>query len=154
MSANSRLTLAIHTLTWIANNADNHYIATSERIAQSVNTNPVILRGLLGEMAKYGLVRVQRGNNAGWTLARKPEEITLLDVYRASRPSPLFAMHHTPPNPKCRIGHGIGPVLEEVYRDVQNSVEEQLTQITIADILQRTLKYTDEHPIAAQSAAT
>ncbi|HTK06896.1 MAG TPA: Rrf2 family transcriptional regulator [Ktedonobacteraceae bacterium] len=139
MSANSRLTLAIHTLTWMANNQDRHEFATSERIAGSVNTNPVILRGLLGMMEKHELVHVHRGCYAGWKLARKPEEITLLEVYQAVKPDPLFALHHTPPNPHCCIGCGIGPVLEDVYANTQKALEQELAHTTIADILQRTL---------------
>src|SRR6266568_1245529 len=92
MSANSRLSLAVHTLTWMAKFKDEYEYATSERMARSVNTNPVILRGLLGMMEKQHLVCVQRGSNAGWKLARTPEEITLLDVYRAVKPHSLFAL--------------------------------------------------------------
>jgi DNA-binding IscR family transcriptional regulator len=139
MSANSRLTLAVHTLTWMAQFEDVYDPATSERIARSVHTNPVILRGLLGLMEKQHLVNVQRGGNAGWKLARKPEEITLLDVYRAVKPQPLFALHHTPPNPRCFIGSGIGPALEHVYANAQSVLDQELARTTIADILRATL---------------
>jgi Rrf2 family protein len=139
MSANSRLTLAVHTLTWMARHGDLYGFVTSEQIAGSVHANPVILRGLLGMMEKQHLVRVQRGTNAGWKLARKPEEITLLDVYRAVKPNPLFSLHHTPPNPRCTIGCGIGPTLEDVYANVQSALDQELACTTIADILRDTL---------------
>ena len=139
MSANSRLTLGVHILTWMAKNQGLYEFVTSEQIAGSVNANPVTLRGLLGMMEKHHLVRVQRGCNAGWQLARNPEEITLLDVYRSVKPDPLFALHHTPPNPRCVIGCGIGPVLEDIYENAQNAMEQELANTTIANILQRTL---------------
>lgn len=142
MSANSRLTLAVHTLTWMAEYKDEYEYATSERMARSVNTNPVILRGLLGMMEKHHLVCVQRGSNAGWKLARQPEEITLLDVYHAVKPHTLFSLHHTPPNERCLIGCGIGPVLEDVYANVQNALDQELARTTIADILRDTLSTT------------
>lgn len=139
MSANSRLTLAVHTLTWMARFRDEYEFATSERIARSVHTNPVILRGLLGMMEKQRLVHVQRGSNAGWQLARDPEEITLLDVYHAVKPDVLFSLHHTPPNPRCIIGSGIGPALEDVYGNVQSALDQELSRTTIADVLRATL---------------
>jgi DNA-binding IscR family transcriptional regulator len=142
MSANSRLSLAVHTLTWMAKYKDEIEYATSERMARSVNTNPVILRGLLGMMEKEHLVCVQRGSNAGWKLARKPEEITLLDVYRAVKPDALFALHHTPPNASCFIGCSIVPVLENVYANAQSALEQELTRTTIADVLRDTLAAT------------
>ncbi len=155
MSANSRLTLAVHTLTWMARFKEEYEFATSERIAQSVNTNPVILRGLLGMMEKHHLVRVQRGSNAGWQLARDPEEITLLDVYRAVKPHSLFSLHHTPPNPRCVIGHNIGPVLTRVYADIQDALDRELARTTIADILRdtRTFAATMQQGNTAQSAS-
>jgi DNA-binding IscR family transcriptional regulator len=142
MSANSRLTLAVHTLTWLAQFGDRYEFATSERIAYSVNTNPVILRGLLGMMEKQHLVSVQRGSNAGWKLARDPAEITLLDVYRAVRPSALFSLHHTPPNQGCIIGHSIGPALNKVYANIQSALDQELARTTIADVLRDTLTAT------------
>jgi len=146
MSANSRLTLAVHTLTWLARYRDKYEFATSERIAQSVNTNPVILRGLLGMMEKQHLVNVQHGSNAGWQIAREPEEITLLDVYRAVKPDTLFALHHTQPNQQCIIGCGIRSTLGQVYANVQDAVDQELARTTIADVLRDTLASTTTQP--------
>ncbi|GHO70246.1 transcriptional regulator [Ktedonobacter sp. SOSP1-52] len=146
MSGNSRLTLAVHTLTWMArrmaNYGDQYDFSTSREIAESVNTNPVTLRELLGMMEEQGLVTVQRGSNAGWKLARKPEEITLLEVYQVVKPHTMFTLHHTPPNPKCPIGCGIGPALQGVYANVQEAMEEELARTTIADVLRDTLAST------------
>jgi Rrf2 family protein len=154
MSANSRLTLAVHALTLIAKNQDLQGFITSERVAQSVNTNPVTLRGLLGMMEKHGLVCVQRGSNAGWRLARKPEEISLLDIHHAVKPEPLFALHHTPPNLRCEVGCSISSVLEEVYADTQRAMEQELAHTTIADVLHRTLTTTSvKHDQACKSSS-
>lgn len=139
MSANSRLSLAVHTLTLMARPKYLNEFTTSERIAYSVNTNPVILRGLLGMMEKKHLVSVQRGSNAGWKLARKPEEITLLDVYHAVKPDELFALHHTQPNRECIVGCGISSALGDVYQNVQSALDQELARTTIADMLRATL---------------
>ncbi len=139
MSANSRLTLAVHALTLLAWYEQDDDGLTSQRIASSVNTNPVILRELLGMMEKQHLVSVQRGCNAGWKLARTPQEIRLLDVYHAVKPHTLFALHHTPPNPQCAIGRGIRPTLQGIYDGVQEALEQELARTTIADVLRNTL---------------
>ncbi|GLV55305.1 Rrf2 family transcriptional regulator [Dictyobacter sp. S3.2.2.5] len=144
MSANSRLSLAVHTLVWMAEFGEEHDYAPSERIARSVKANPVVLRGLLGLMEKQHLVCVQRGSNAGWKLARRPEEITLLEVYRAVESGTLFSLHHTPPDQRCRVGCGIIPTLENVYEQIQDTMEQEMARTTIADILRDTLAHTAE----------
>jgi Predicted transcriptional regulator len=140
MSANSRLTIAIHVLMWMALVARKRSDpVTSDRIAASVNTHPVVIRRTLGLLQRNGLVRSRRGQNAGWTLARSPSEITLLDVFDAVEEGSLFALHHSQPNPACPIGRGIRPVLRKVYGSLEKSLRQHLSKITIEQVLAETV---------------
>ncbi|MFF3670943.1 Rrf2 family transcriptional regulator [Microtetraspora malaysiensis] len=141
MAGNSRLTIATHVLTWMAlARRRGQDLLTSEQVAASVNTNPVIIRRSLGDLRRAALVEVRRGAGAGWTLARAPEEITLLDVYNAVERQPLFAMHHTEPNLECPVGKGIRPALGHVYDGVEQALCQELRRTSIADVLKRTLR--------------
>ncbi|WP_066364560.1 Rrf2 family transcriptional regulator [Herbidospora mongoliensis] len=135
MSANSRLTIAAHVLTWMSMDQQGGRVATSDRIAESVQTNPVVIRRCLGELRAAGLVEARRGAGAGWRLTREPADVTLLDVYRAVEDGPLFAMHATPPNLGCPVGSGIRPALDGVYAGVEANLQKQLRATTIADLL-------------------
>jgi Rrf2 family protein len=140
MSANSRLTIAVHVLVWMAL-ARERGVAwmTSDQVAASVNTNPVIIRRSLGDLRRATLVEVRRGAAAGWSLAREPREITLLDVYDAVEHEPMFAMHRTKPNLECPVGHGIRPALGQVYHEIDQALRRELTRTSIADMLHSTL---------------
>ncbi|HEY0754559.1 MAG TPA: Rrf2 family transcriptional regulator [Ktedonobacteraceae bacterium] len=139
MSANTRFTVALHIVTWMALASQQQEIMTSAQIAESVNTNPVFIRRILGLLHKARLVNVQRGIGAGWTLARPSEEISLREVYDAIEQEPLFDLHHTLPNQACPIGKGIQPALKHFYRDAEAALKQQLAGVTIAEVLQETL---------------
>jgi Rrf2 family protein len=140
MAANSRLTIAIHVLTWMTlAQRRGQDLLTSDQVAASVNTNPVIIRRSLGDLRRAGLVEVRHGAGAGWSLARTPEEISLLDVYDAVEQQPLFGMHHTEPNLECPVGRGIRPALDHVYGGVERNLRRELRRTSIADMLRQTL---------------
>lgn len=135
MSANNRVTLAVHTLVWIEMNArHSDDLATSDRIASSVNTNPVVIRRILGQLKAAGLVESRRGPGAGWFLSRDPVAITLADVYDAVEPGSLFALHAAEPNQGCPVGRGIQPALTTLYDRVGRVLRDELAAITIADV--------------------
>ncbi|MFF0062555.1 Rrf2 family transcriptional regulator [Streptomyces sp. NPDC005279] len=140
MSLNSRLTIAAHALAWMElNKRYGHEVATSEQIAGSVNTNPVVIRRLLAELRKAGLVESRRGAGAGWTLTRELESMTLLDVYEAVQPGALFAMHRATPNQECPVGFGIQPAMQSIYDGIEDTLRGELARTTLADVLRSVL---------------
>jgi DNA-binding IscR family transcriptional regulator len=105
-----------------------------------VNTNPVIIRRCLGDLRSAGLVCVRHGAGAGWSLARAPEEITLLEVHDAVGQEPPFGLHHTEPNLECPVGLGIRPALSQVYGQVEKAMRNELAVVSVADVLRETLE--------------
>ncbi|BDM74365.1 Rrf2 family transcriptional regulator (plasmid) [Streptomyces nigrescens] len=140
MAANSRLTVAVHVLVWMALvHRRGRELVTSEQAAESVNTNPVVIRRCLGGLRDAGLVEVRHGAGAGWRLARDPGEITLLEVLQAVEDEPLFGLHRNAPNPKCPVGAGIRPALRQAYDEAEDAARSALGRTTIEDMLRETL---------------
>ncbi|MYW21327.1 transcriptional regulator [Streptomyces sp. SID2955] len=140
MSANSRMTVAVHVLAWMALvHGRGRDVVTSDQIAASVATNPVVIRRSLADLRKAHLVTVRHGAGAGWTLAREPEAIALLDVYRAVHDEPLFALHRGEPNQACPVGRGIQSALRHVYDDAEEAVRRELAGVSVADVLRESL---------------
>lgn len=136
MSANSRMTIALHVLSYMAVvEKKRPDPVTSQQIAHSVATNPVVIRRMLGLLRKARLVASRRGPNAGWKLARPVEAITLLDVYRAVEDGALFELHVSPPNPNCPVARALKPSLQRIYGGLEAQLERQLARSTVADVL-------------------
>ena len=141
MAANSRMTIAVHALAWLSlAQRQGHEVLTSNRVADSVNTNPVIIRRCLGDLRQAGLVTVRHGAGAGWSLARAPAEITLLEVYDAVGQESPFGLHHTEPNLDCPVGKGIRPALGHVYGQIEQALRRELAVVSVADVLRETLQ--------------
>lgn len=130
---NSRYTVALHILSILVMSPDASI--TSDYIAQSVNTNPVVIRRILATLRKAGMVISQTGFGGGIQLNQAPEYITLLDVHRLFKKDDLFPMHTNQPNQTCPCGSNIQAVLGLVYGDAQDAMEAVLQQKTVADIV-------------------
>lgn len=138
MQISSRFTIAVHVLTCIETFKDE-YKVTSDFLAASVNVNPVVIRRLLQQLKKAGIVRVIRGS--GGTELEKPlEEITLLDLYNAVEcveEGELFHFHENP-NPLCPVGKNIHAVLDVRLDNIQKAMEMEMKSITMQDIINDT----------------
>ena len=133
MPANSQFAVAIHALTLLAQSSDEQ--VTSELIAGSVNTNPAFIRRVMGLLSRAGLVVSQPGVGGGWRLVRKPELITLLEVFRAVEEGVLLAQYNSEPNPDCLIGRNIRRTLNIYFGKAEQAFEQTLAGQTIAQVL-------------------
>jgi len=131
----SRFAVAVHILTLMAWSDDEP--VKSEQVAKSVNTNPVVIRRILCELAHARLVISHTGSAGGSKLARRPDEITLLDIYEAVESRGVFSLHRHQPSRRCPVGINIETVLGEVLEEVDSAVKQVLTKITIKDVVLR-----------------
>ena len=135
MSTNSRFDVAVHVLSLMAWSGEEPL--KSEQVAESVNTNAVVIRRMLLDLAQAGLVVSQTGSMGGSRLATDPAKTTLLDVYQALEYGGVFSLHRQPPSRDCPVGVNIETVLGEVLQEVDSAVEQVLKSITIDDVVQR-----------------
>ncbi len=129
----SRFAVATHILTLLALKGDEPL--TSEVIAASVNTNPVVIRRTMAGLREAHLVVSQPGAGGGWRLVGAPEAITLCDVFRAVETDDLLALPPKLPNASCPVGRTICGTLGEVFHEAEMAMAERLARVTIADVL-------------------
>lgn len=141
MQISSRFTMAVHMFICIDTFEREHKV-TSDFMAGSIGTNPVIIRKLLGQLKAAGLIDVQRGAR-GVTLLKPFKEISFLDIYKAVECTPgneLFHFHENP-NQNCPIGANIHKVLDDKLLQVQKAMEKELASITLEEVKEEVQKY-------------
>ncbi len=135
MAGNSRLATAIHVAGMLT--FAEQMPLTSEAIAQSCNTNAVVIRRIIGLMTRHGLVTVKMGTGGGARLTKNPSEITLAEIYKALEEGAVFDVPQFEESHHCEMGKIVRPVLAEVLNDAEQSLLEKLNQITLEDVIQK-----------------
>ena len=133
MQISSRFTMAIHMVACI--DTISNQKKTRDFMAESIGTNPVIVRKILQQLKAAGLVEVARGTG-GVKVTKPLDQITFLDVYRAVECTPeeeLFHFHENP-NPKCPVGKNIHGILDKRLLEVQSAMEEKLSKMALEDV--------------------
>jgi len=127
--------VAIHILSALAYIDEES--TNSELLAQSINTNPVVVRRLLKSLERQGLVEIRAGKGGGARLARPAREITLDQVYHAvEREEGIFALPHREANQQCPVGCRMKLLLEPIFTSALASVETVLSKSTLADLVE------------------
>ena len=131
MGMSTRFAVGVHLLTALAANPGK--ILRSEDVADSVNTNPVVVRRLFSQLTTAGLVRARLGHGGGFELARPASDITLLEIFTALEKLDPFAAHPSP-SASCPVGAHILPVLHEATSRAVAALHTELSRTTVGDI--------------------
>lgn len=139
----TKFSSAIHALILIS---ESETPMNSDQIAASVGTNPSYIRKLTTRLSKAGIIEGHRGIS-GFCLRQKPQQISLLDIYKAVMETDslhLFDLHQNP-NDACIVGHNIRPVLGSMFRGMERDVESRLQSMTLEDCITDMSRYIVEH---------
>lgn len=134
MAQNSQFAVAVHILTMLAKKSGE--MVKSESIAESVNTNPVVIRRLLCDLQEAELVASQKGATGGTRLVRDSAEIKLDEIYQAVSHGEVFSLHRQKPNQDCPVGKNIEAVLCNLQKDIDQAIREKLVRYTLADVIE------------------
>lgn len=138
MQITSKFTIAVHIITAIDYFKESEKV-TSNFLAGSVGANPVIVRNVMGKLKEAGIIDINQGKS-GIVLAKELDEIIFFDVYKAVgcvSDEGLFHFHENP-HTDCPVGRNIHKALDEQLLSVQEAMEVQMKNITLADIVKNT----------------
>jgi len=125
--------MAVHVLAVLAYKDGDR--VTSEFLARSVNTNPVIIRRLLLVLQQARLVETRKGAGFGSRLSRSAARINLGEVFCAVEREEAFCLPRKKPDQACPVGHCIQAALERVFGSALRAMEQDLARTTLADVV-------------------
>ena len=138
MQTNTQFAVAIHALTLIELFPawGKGHLLSSGAIAESVRTNPVVIRRVMGLLRDQGLVQSQPGPGGGWKLSRPSDEINLRDIFRAVQEESIFAMPRQEPSAECPVGAWLPSVLVSCFKEAETALIDRLAEVSIADVVE------------------
>jgi Rrf2 family protein len=108
---------------------------TSEVIARSLGTNPVLVRRLMKDLERGQLVHVRPGKDGGVQLARAPGDISLDAIGRAvDGKDSVFALRRGG-SPTCPVNQNMARLLNPIFAATDDAVANTLARTTIADLI-------------------
>lgn len=132
MKRNSRLSLALHTLSHMAGEPSR--VRTSADIAAHARTNPVVVRRVLGKLRESGLLSSEKGHAGGWRLAKPAGSITLADVYLALDERFVSGSGGDVEPSHCSVETGLQARVSEVLEEIEESLIARLRETSILDV--------------------
>jgi len=143
MKYSHKLSDAVHILSYIEIYKDGDL--SSRAIADSVESNPSLIRKLMAQMVRAGIL-ISSPGKVEPKLGRPASKITLLDIYHALEDDePLL---HVDPktNPSCIVGSNIQDTLNVAYDRVQKAAEESMRDVTLQSLIDDILvRENDKH---------
>lgn len=142
MQISTKFTIAIHMLVAIDYFGDQETV-NSASLADSIGSNPVIIRNLMSELKHAGLIDTKRGPG-GIKLLKSLDQITFYDVYLAveKNKDELFNFHEHV-NLNCPVGRNIHQALSDKLLKIQRNFEDDLKRQTVGDVEKDVVKAID-----------
>jgi DNA-binding IscR family transcriptional regulator len=107
---------------------------SSTDLATSVNTNPVVIRGLLRMLSQAELISTKEGSGGGVQLARPARSITLREVYEAVEDEPPIKRNDRPVHKACPVSCGINLALTPIVGHAEEAMLKVLGRTNIAGL--------------------
>ena len=145
MKQNSQLSDVLHVLLHMA---EGDGPATSGALAAAMQTNPVVLRRLMGGLRDAGFVVSAKGHGGGWVLSCDLDRITLGDVYQALGAPPLVSLGFRQDNPTCQVALAVNDALTGAAQEAEALLLKRFGTVTLATLSN------DFHRRMAQHQAT
>lgn len=119
--------------------------ATSETLAKSAQTNPVVVRRIMAGLRERGFVQSEKGHGGGWSLSCDLENVTLYDVYEAIGAPTMLAIGNRAESSKCLVEKAVNIATGHAFREAESILMAKFRGTTLADLHNIIKKHPHNH---------
>lgn len=127
---NSNLAVGLHIVGFLT--ARRGEPLTSETLAETYGTSPVVVRRVLSKLNQAGLVETRRGTGGGSVLARKPSQINLRQVFEAVSENQELLRRH--PGDESGVAKVLAGYINGLYSEAEEALMKKLEKVTVAQM--------------------
>jgi DNA-binding IscR family transcriptional regulator len=142
MNRDSRLSVALHVLLHMR---DLDAPVTSETLGSMMDTNPVVIRRMLGGLRDAGIVAAGKGHGGGWTLASDLAKVSLADVYESLGVTNAFGIGLRDEAPRCPLEREVNRAVGGALAEAEAHLMEKFRSVNVADLIETARKEKNDH---------
>ena len=109
-------------------------LMNSENLAQSIQTNPTVVRRLVSKLVSAGLIQSFKGKSGGIKLAKSPKSILLSEIYSATDHGAPFSAPNKKPMKACQVSCSMAVIFKRLFNDIEKAQLDYLGNISLEDI--------------------
>ena len=132
MRKNSRTSVALHALAHLVR---RQAPVTSEDLGKCLQTNPVVIRRVLGELKKKGIVDSGKGHGGGWIVTKHPKQISFSDVFNALGENLVPKAPNLGEDEQCVIMKTLMLIMSDFLCEAEALLDKRLEKISIYDVV-------------------
>jgi Rrf2 family transcriptional regulator, repressor of oqxAB len=127
-----RFKIAVHALIWLAKNG---VILSSAMLACQVDSHATFMRRVMQTLTSAGIVESKGGREGGYILRKRPDQITLGEIYSAMNSGAI----ESEVDLVCgeEVSAQLDVELERILHEAEQRTIEYLQQYTISDVMNR-----------------
>ena len=130
MQASTKYTKAIHICIYL--NVHKEELVSSARLADSLQTNPVVVRRLVKSLREGNIIESVAGTQGGFRLGKDARDISLWDIYLIMRDEDFFQRPKV--NPECKVSSNLKALVHDTFTAAELAMKSSLATKSIESL--------------------
>lgn len=118
---------------------------TSEILAKSAQTNPVVIRRIMAGLRDRGFVQSEKGHGGGWLLSCDLKNVTIHDVYVAIGAPTMIVIGNRKDASECLVADAVNTSIGTAFLDAESMLIAKFRSTTLADLHNTIKKHSNIH---------